>query len=58
MEQTDGTINSWLDELSDLIQKKKEESEILKKFEESLQNPAKSVSDGNEDLDGGESKKF
>jgi len=53
MEQSDDAINSWLDELSDLIQKKKEENQILKKFGESLQNPIKSETEGNEEPDEG-----
>ena len=38
MAQTDENINSWVDELSQLIRKKKEENEILKKLHDSLQH--------------------
>ncbi|MEI8005165.1 MAG: hypothetical protein WCI48_03090 [Bacteroidota bacterium] len=38
MTQPDENINSWLDDLSQLIRKKKEENEILKKLQESLQH--------------------
>lgn len=38
MSQADENTNSWLDDLSQLIRKKKEENEILKKLHESLQH--------------------
>ena len=38
MAQVDENINSWLDDLSELIQKKKEENVILKKLQDSLQH--------------------
>ncbi len=44
MTQADENNNTWLDDLSLLIRKKKEENEILKKLQDSLQHP---VDEGN-----------
>lgn len=42
MSNQEKMTNSWLDELSELIRKKKEENDVLKKLEESIMNPPKS----------------
>jgi len=50
MSQTDDNLTSWQDDLSELIQKKKDENKSLKKLEKSLQKSGKVLGEGEGDL--------